>query len=98
VLPDAPAAPLLVLLELGPAHLYQVLDLLGIEVLVPYKRVASFILLDDPVAPQGAPDHVLGDFLVVLALALVVREDGPGDLLGEEAPPARSRVMSMTGW
>jgi hypothetical protein len=82
VLPDALATLRLVFVELGLAPLDQVLDLLVAEVLVPHERVTIILPLDDAVPLQDAPDHVLGDVLVVFNLTLVVGEDGSGDLLG----------------
>jgi len=82
VLPDVLAAFRLVLVEFGFAQLDQVLDLLVVEVLVADKGKTVVLLLDDAVAPEDATDHIHGDVIVVLDLALVVGEDGPSDLRG----------------
>jgi hypothetical protein len=87
MLPYTCAAFLLVLAEFGFAQLDQILDLFVVEVLVTDKAVAVVPLLDDAVAPEDATDHVLGDVLVVLDLALVVGEDGSGYL--------RSRTIAV---
>jgi hypothetical protein len=76
------------LAELGLAQLDKALDLLPIEIFVTHERVADALPLDEAMAPEDTPDHVLGDVLVVLDLTLVVGEDGSGDVLGRS--PAAS--------
>lgn len=94
MLTNAPAPPLLVLLELGLAQLDEVFYLLAVKILVSDEGIPASVLLDDAVVPEDAPYHVVGNLLVVLDLALVVGEDGALDLRGR-APAATCKERSQ---
>jgi hypothetical protein len=62
------------------------------------QNVVVSSALNDAVRREHPPRHVLDNLLVVIELALVMREDCAAISRMEACPPRSKSVSSITGW
>jgi hypothetical protein len=99
-----------VVIELAASSAYVRLNLLVAEAqqLFPFLRrqllhigdqaVTRAFTLHEPMLRQHPPGHVLGDFDVILDLALVVRQKDGGDVPQRCGTTFSISVLSISGW